>query len=65
MIQEDTISAVTTAPGNAAVGIIRISGPDSLKITNTIFFAAPEKNWKLILPIQWYMGSLKIKMEQI
>ena len=31
MIQEDTISAVTTAPGNAAIGIIRISGPEALK----------------------------------
>ena len=43
MIQEDTISAVTTAPGNAAIGIIRISGPEALKIAEKIFFAASGK----------------------
>ena len=43
MIQEDTISAVITAPGNAAVGIVRISGTDALTIADTMFFAASGK----------------------
>ena len=43
MIQEDTISAVTTAPGNAAVGVIRISGPEALKTAERMFFAASGK----------------------
>ena len=43
MLQEETISAVTTAPGNAAIGIVRISGPDALTIADRIFFAASGK----------------------
>ena len=43
MLQEDTISAVTTALGTAAVGIIRISGPEALGIGEKIFFAASGK----------------------
>ena len=33
----DTISAIATAPGTGAVGIIRISGPDSYPIANQLF----------------------------
>lgn len=61
MIQEDTISAVTTAPGNAAVGIIRISGPDSLKITNTIFFAASGKKLEAYPSHTMVYGFIKDK----
>ena len=43
MIQEDTISAITTAPGSAAIGIVRISGPDALRIGEQMFFAASGK----------------------
>jgi len=43
MFQEDTISAVTTAPGNAAIGIIRMSGPEALQIADKMFFAASGK----------------------
>lgn len=61
MIQEDTISAVTTAPGNAAVGIIRISGPDSLKIINTIFFAASGKKLEAYPSHTMVYGFIKDK----
>ena len=40
---EDTISAVTTALGEGAVGIIRISGQEALKIGETLFKAASHK----------------------
>jgi len=43
MIQEDTISAIATALGNAGVGIIRMSGIDSIKIADKIFRAANKK----------------------
>ena len=33
----DTIAAVATAPGNAGVGIVRISGPDALHIADSLF----------------------------
>ncbi|MBP2028557.1 tRNA modification GTPase [Acetoanaerobium pronyense] len=37
MYIDDTIAAVATAPGEAGIGIVRISGPNSLDIANTIF----------------------------
>lgn len=43
MVTEDTISAVTTALGEGAVGIIRISGPEALKIGEALFKAASGK----------------------
>jgi tRNA modification GTPase len=33
----DTITAIATAPGAAAVGIVRLSGPDSYRISGEIF----------------------------
>ena len=46
MLQEDTISAVTTAPGNAAIGIVRLSGPEALDIAERMFFPASGKKLK-------------------
>lgn len=40
---DDTISAVTTALGEGAVGIIRISGNDALKVGEKLFRAASQK----------------------
>ncbi|WP_442891423.1 tRNA uridine-5-carboxymethylaminomethyl(34) synthesis GTPase MnmE [Dendrosporobacter sp. 1207_IL3150] len=37
MIQEDTISAVATAVGEGGIGIIRLSGSESIKIANKLF----------------------------
>ena len=34
---EDTIVAISTALGVGAISIIRVSGPDSIKIVNSIF----------------------------
>ena len=36
-MNEDTISAIATAAGNAGVGIVRLSGADSIKIAEKIF----------------------------
>ena len=33
----DTIAAISTTSGNGAISIIRISGPESIKIVNRIF----------------------------
>ncbi len=41
---EDTISAVITALGQGAVGIVRISGPDALAVSGKLFRAASGKN---------------------
>jgi len=37
MIQEDTIVALSTAPGTGAIAIIRLSGADAILICNRIF----------------------------
>lgn len=37
MIKEKTICAQATAPGDAGIAIIRISGQDALKILKTVF----------------------------
>ncbi len=42
-IQQDTICAIATAPGGA-IGIVRVSGPDSIKITSNIFKPASGKD---------------------
>ncbi len=36
----DTICAISTAPGEGGIGIVRISGPKALAIANKIFFPA-------------------------
>lgn len=44
MKHEKTISAITTAVGNAGVGIVRMSGENSIEIATKIFFPANNKN---------------------
>ena len=41
---EDTISAIVTAAGAAGVGIVRISGENSLAVADKIFFALNSKD---------------------
>jgi len=40
----DTIAAISTMPGEAGIGIVRISGKDSIKIVSKIFKPFKEKN---------------------
>src|ERR1035437_8321197 len=40
MIQNDTICAIATAPGSAAIAVIRISGSQTFSIVSQIFKAA-------------------------
>lgn len=44
MKQGDTISAIATATGNAGIGIIRISGENSLRVADKIFVALNHKS---------------------
>lgn len=46
MISEGTIIANSSAPGSAAISVIRLSGQDSIKIVNSFF--KPKNNVKLI-----------------
>ena len=44
MFRDDTIAAIATAPGNAGIGIIRISGPQAADILSRIIRLAGHKN---------------------
>ena len=41
--QKDTITAIATAPGTAAISVIRISGKDTIEISNKIFSGPVDK----------------------
>lgn len=43
LVYEDTICAIGTRPGESAIGIVRLSGKDSLKICDKIFLSNNEK----------------------
>lgn len=40
---DDTIAAIATAPGEGGIAIVRVSGPDALKIADTVFRGAEPK----------------------
>ncbi len=42
MQEQDTIAAISTAPGTGAIAIVRISGPKSIGILEKIFSSSPE-----------------------
>lgn len=37
MYNQDTIIALSTPPGSGAIGVIRLSGPEAINITNSVF----------------------------
>ncbi len=43
MIDQSTICAISTAPGNAAIAVIRMSGNDSIAICDSIFHSSKNK----------------------
>ena len=45
-INQDTIAAIATAPGEGGIGIIRISGPEAEKILDTVFTPAGKREKK-------------------
>ena len=55
--QNDTIAAVATAPGAGGVGIIRISGPESLNII-TSMFRPTSPNFKGFRPRMLHHGHI-------
>lgn len=56
MIKNDTIAAVSTAMQTAAVGIIRISGPNTFNIIKKLFKANKAKT-EDFLPAKLYLGE--------
>jgi tRNA modification GTPase len=58
MILESTICAIAT-PGNGALSIIRVSGPESFSIVEKIFFSTSEKKLREQLPNTIHFGHIK------
>ena len=56
----DTIAAVGTPRGKGGVAIIRISGPDAIKIGNKVFAAANRKPLSELTAGRLYYGEIKM-----
>jgi tRNA modification GTPase len=52
-----TIAAVATAPGRAGVGIVRVSGPDSLKLAS-LLFVSDREGFAGPLPYRMHHGRI-------
>jgi len=46
MLADDTIAAISTPVGHSGIGIVRLSGKDSIKITDKIFISPKKKPLK-------------------
>ncbi len=57
----NTIAAIATPPGNGAIGIIRISGPEALAVLQKIFWPAGALSAGLFKPEprKLYLGQIK------
>ncbi len=60
MPDSNTIAALATAPGRGGVGIIRLSGPQSLAIAETIIQQTPKPRYAHFLP---FYGEKKHPMD--
>ncbi len=60
----DTISAIATAPGIGAVGIIRLSGPESYIIASKLFIPQKMRSIKYLPAGQIVYGTLKDQTRQ-
>lgn len=47
---DDTIAAVATPPGHSGIGIVRVSGPDALRIADELFVPASPRKTPSRLP---------------
>ncbi len=59
---QDTIVAPATAPGIAAIGVVRVSGTNALDIVNDLF---PAKDLKKVKTHTLHFGLLKLNEEAI
>ena len=39
----DTIAAISTAPGEGGIGIVRVSGPESASLMKRLMLSCPEE----------------------
>jgi tRNA modification GTPase len=61
----DTIVALASAPQNAAVGVIRLSGPDALSLLQRIFIKNSGQTFLKFQPRYFHWGKIINRREQI
>lgn len=54
MVQEDTISAIATAPGEGGIGIVRVSGDEAVSVVDKIFRGV---NGKRVYQVKSFQGA--------
>ncbi|MCL4416536.1 MAG: tRNA uridine-5-carboxymethylaminomethyl(34) synthesis GTPase MnmE, partial [Actinobacteria bacterium] len=62
---KDTIVAIGTIPGEAAIGIIRLSGNKSIKLTEKIFRQKNKKKISQMSTFSMAYGYIVNKKEEI
>src|SRR5438477_6550118 len=62
LILDDTIAALASAPGPAARGIIRVSGPDAISCVQSIFQPEDELRWRRDEATSAHQGSVRIPL---
>ena len=60
MLQNDTIAALATAPGEGGIAIVRVSGPDAAMLLNRLFVPAREFEAR-----KMYYGHIRFKGETL
>jgi len=53
---EDTIVSIATHPGKSAIGVIKLSGKDSIKIVSSLFKSKKKKNLKKVNSYSLHYG---------
>ena len=57
-MKKETIASISTPIGEGGIGVIQVSGPDSLKIVNTIFKGKKLKDLKYAESKKIYYGDI-------
>ncbi|NLC58184.1 MAG: tRNA uridine-5-carboxymethylaminomethyl(34) synthesis GTPase MnmE [Armatimonadetes bacterium] len=59
MLAADTIAAIATAPGEAAIGVIRVSGPAALAIAARLFHPAAPRSLEALPSHTVHLGQIR------
>ncbi len=65
MYKSDTIAAISTPPGEGAIGIIRLSGPDAGEIVSGIFKPVNPKSWNQATSYTLHLGTLSFRSQEL
>ena len=57
-MNEDTIAAISTSLGESGIGIVRLSGKESIQIVSKIFLTKKEKDLKKVFNFSTHYGNI-------